>query len=286
MVPKDRVRVFIYRSERLERLVQSGTEGPPITVTEQGKRDWRVAEGDFLLFTAGHGLDLRFVAYSEVIGVRRRQSEEADATQTIVTATIQRPVSLPDGLSLARFMFSLTAVSNFGRPWLHLRHRVRISARDFDTLQRSRIARDRSVFFGLLRDLPPRWREFLEHESRALSARNDQRFLLRSAASSAEPVGELMALVESTLVSTSRLAADVQVAWGEIFGAESLPTIQVVEPDSSAEEWSIANLLMGASRRNEALERSWGGLSEVTSEDVTSEDVAEGGFGPWRPHRW
>jgi hypothetical protein len=279
---KNLVQVFVYRKEQLITPLSPDSDEPSLKIVEISRRNWRVAEGDVLLFTEGRGLSLRFVGFSEVIEVEREQLQEEGVALSRVTVTVRQPSPLPEDSRLSRFMYSLTIVSNFWRPWLHLRHRSRLPAVDFERLQQQRIVWDRTVFFGLLRELPSKWREFLEHESRALRARSSIReswFL--SERLDGEPVRELLTLVETTLLSPARLAADLRSRWEEVFGAESIQTIQVVTPEGVPEAWDMVKLLRQPTRRGEAVEGGWSQLA-----DLNFERDFEGGLPPWRPHRW
>jgi hypothetical protein len=279
---KERQRVFLYRRDRVDWRVPVDSQVRTLKVVEQGRRKWRVSEGDVLLFTEGRGLALRFVGYSKILHVEARQFTEGDALVNAVTATAGPLELLPEELLLGRFMYSLTVVSNFSRPWLHVRHRARLPEIDLETLRESRVAWDRTMFFGLLRDLPGRWREFLENQSRALRARSDiQRPQLEARAVEGEPVRELLTLVEQTLLSSARLASDVQVGWTGLFGAASLASLQVVEPNGAPESWVLPNLLSGATRRSDTLDAGW-----IQIRDVPIDTTFEGGQTLWRPHRW
>jgi hypothetical protein len=274
--------VFVYRTERLTGRLSLNADGPPLKIVETTRRNWRVEPGDILLFTEGKGFSLRFIGFSEVLDVQRQQVREEDVLLTTVAATVKQPSALPDDVLLSRFMYSLKIVSNFSHPWRHLPHRSHVPSVDFETLQQERVVWDRTIFFGLLRRLPNKWREFLEHESRARRAR----YNIGDSWSipdrlHVEPVRELLTLVETTLLSPARLAADVGTAWEEVFGAASVQAIQVVTPEGDPERWNLVALMRVAAHGSDALEGGWRQLAGV---NLARE--FEGGVAPWRPHRW
>lgn len=235
-----------------------------------------------MVFTEGHGLDLRFVAYSEVIAVDSKRTTEGDVPEITVIATINPPSDLPEDLTLRRFMYSLVVVSNFGRPWLHLRHKSRLFDADIETLRQSRVFWNRTVFFGLLRELPAEWRAFFEYESRALRARaNLTETYTRRIGNEAEPTQELRDLLESTLMSTVRIAADVQRGWSAVLGANTMSELQVVEPDGTPEPWNVVALVASASREEERLDELWVQVGELPFSETPEE-----GEERWRLHRW
>src|SRR5262245_9689008 len=268
---------FVYRSERLSWKIGDTALSTPRTVVERGRRKWRVTEGDFLLFTEGRGMELRFVALSPVLRVESTVVKEDDGEITIVTVTVGSPSLLPEGLLLSRFMYNLIAVSNFGRPWLHLRHKARVGLVDVNMLREVRIVWDRTVFFGLLRELPDRWREILEAESRVRHVAEHPREPIQPWT---PPVRELLGLLELTIVSPALLAAEVHSAWLDVLGPDTLAAIQVVDAEGGVEPWNILSLLRIAARTRESLEGHWARVV-----DLPFTESLEGGV-RWRPHRW
>jgi hypothetical protein len=195
---------------------------------------------------------------------------------------VEQPIRLPEGLTLSRFMYSLTAIWNFGRPWLHTRHKRRMPPLDVATLRDGKIAWDRSVFFGLLASLPTNWREFLEQESRAIrAARHLQNDVARRRLPQPEPVRELLELIEETLLLPNRLAVDVYNLWSEVQETSTLGSVEVVGTGEGQEFWDVgAFLRMSGTQDIETVDANWATISELpTSESLTNEIA-------WRPHRW
>ncbi len=274
-------RYFLYRSEHLSWRL-TATASTERTVVETGRRKWRISEGDNLLFTEGGGLELRFVALASVLNVKSEQVEADDMLLTTVTVVVAPPTLLPEGLFLSRFMYSLITVSNFGRPWLHMRHKSRVSSVDVKTLAQERISWDRTVFFGLLRELPGRWREVLEAESRARRAAGHVRETIqRWTPPETEPVKELLGLLEDTVVSPTRLAAELLAQWSATLGRDTLTSTEVVGPEQSDESWRLPQLLEIAARKTETIDTNW-----TTVSDLPFAEPLRGEEFNWRPHRW
>lgn len=273
-----RYKRFIYKSERLSWKVGQATPQTTFTVQESGRRKWRVAEGDALLFTQGSGMALRFLAVASVLRVDSKIIRDGETETTIVTATVGSPFILPDGLLLSRFMFSLIAVANFSHPWLHLRHKTHLALVDVDTLREARIAWDRTVYFGLLRKLPSRWRQVLEAESRVRWIVNNPGALLQSWTA---PVRELLELLEATLMSPLRLAAKVHTTGLEVLGAEAVASFDLGDAEGRVESWNLPAFLRFSAGKREPLESQWEGVRELPLTESL-----EGMEFRWRPHRW
>ncbi len=272
-------RYFLYRTERLDwdwdfTEPASQTE---LKVVEEGTRVWRVTPGDSLVFTQGQGHERRFVAIANVIDVVRE--EEGDIKT--VTATVDRPVMLPDGVTLGRFVYSLVSVYNFRAPARHMKHRRILPAEDVRTLQEQRIAWDRTVFFGLLEKLPANWRALLEHESRARrAAKHFETNFTERAGNAPEPVAELLELIEDAVLVPARLAADVARLWPQISDAPT-GSITVGGAEDGTSWENFGSFLRRAASRRELMERQWGAIAEIPRELYTTTTEAE-----WRPHRW
>ncbi len=275
---------FLYRTKRLKWDLRTTERVDVRQIVERGRRRWRIKADDRLVFTEGKGLELTFVATAVVEEVRTVEEEGTDPVQQVVTATVAFPTFLREGLTLSRMMYSLTAVANFRRPWLHLKHRTRLRSDDVYTLQEQRIAWDRTVYFALLHDLPSVWREFLEAQSHAEYAAKkleaESQWESQSRFHSQVPVQELLALVESTLLVPARIAAQIHSRWISALPTDDLLSIDVIGANGS-EPWKLGRLLSAAHRQWEQLETGWEAthnLSEI--ENTTVEDLK------WRPHHW
>lgn len=271
---------YLFRSEYLDWFVD--IRSLPKTVTQVGRRQWRVNEGDILVFTEGRGLELMFIGQLPVIGVEASKTEKGGRELIAVTVTLGQPTLFPEGTLFSRFMYSLTAIANLARPWLHIRHKTRISHNDVETLMSGRIAWDRTIYFGLLRDLPPRWRRLLEAQSRALrAAKPDHEQDLYKAQPEPEPVPELLKLIESTLVLPVRLGADVYAAWLESLGSDSLREIEVVDPEGQKESWDFQLVLSTSSGICPRIDAGWKMITQLPLTALEGDKVLR-----WRPHRW
>jgi hypothetical protein len=278
-MPRNQIakRYFLYRTERLDWDLDSPPSKKELKVVEQGSRFWRVKRGDSLVFTQGQRYERRFVAIADVINV---ESEEEGETKT-VTATIEPPLMLPEGLTLGRFMYSLVSVYNFRTPARHMKHRRLLPEEDVRTLQDQRIAWDRTVFFGLLEELPENWRALLEHASRARrAAKHLEVDFTGHGAAAPEPVAELLELIQGVLLVPARLAADVAGLWPRISDAPAR-TITVGGAEQQADWGNFGSLLARAASRREAIERHWGRIAEIPLELFTGRMEAA-----WRPHKW
>lgn len=249
-------------------------------MVDVARHRWRVGSGDTLLLTEGSGLDLTFLALVPVLQVvsERRDGEPEGEVEYVTTLSLGDAIRLPEGSTLERFMYSLRCVSNLGRPWLHMRHKARISGSDLETLKESRIAWDRSVFFGLLSRLPPPWRAVLEAESRVRSAYEASESF--SSRPRPEPAKELLSLLEALLLVPAQIGADVERMWTDALG-EILVNTDVMTSDGEREPWNLRMFLSVASSSAEQLAISWNAVRELPYGANLADSKVQ-----WRPHRW
>lgn len=274
---------FLYDADVLIRPL-SETTGENQLILDKGRRKWSVSEGDSLLFVQGRGLELKFRAISKVFRVySERNEDERGRPIFVLTVATSAPTFLSDDLTLGRLMYSLTSISNFSKPWLHLRHKARVNAVDLETLLEGRIAWDRTVFFGLLQNLPGKWREFLEARSRAMRVTNHLlETSYRWSPAEPEPVRELLSLIEETILAPSRLAADIHSDWAAVFGrAPHLGPIRVVGESGEPEAWNLSQTMNISALRRDSLESYWRLVNELPMDDTITERRVK-----WRRHHW
>lgn len=273
---------YLYRCDDLDWPIrEASATNKTHTLEVLSKRRWPIQEGDSLVLTWGRGLELRFVAIAPVLKVERLEPGLADSPKHRVRVTVEPPRLLSEDLTLGRLMYSLVVIANCRRPWLHLRHRCRLPRADAETLLGERIAWDRTIFFGLLRELPERWREFLEAESRARHAVAGLHEMSSGHKPPSEPVRELLDLVTATLISPASIGADAYARWVAALGQETIKEVEVAARDGRSDSWSLRALLATAATTAGPLLHNWRALSDLpVAKSLTGREFV------WRPHRW
>lgn len=168
---------WIFRKESAESLTGKAwrLHAEKIEEWSPRRRRWRVGEGDRLVVTSNRGLQLRFLALYTVLALS--WTEEASPIQRDregyrLEIHVELSKELPVDLTLERFMYSLERVANLSRPASSFRHHGRLSDTDVATLESGEVHARRSLFFGILRSLPPKWRAYFETRAHAHAAQD------------------------------------------------------------------------------------------------------------------
>jgi hypothetical protein len=275
--------LFLFRfeqaSEKLfEREADSGV------IVEQPRRTWRkLSEGDQLVFTNGGGDDTRFVAYATVVALDR-QPVSPPERQIVPGPPLERLsiwfeqyVSLPVAV-LADYMYSLTVISNFTRPWLNLRHRRQLPKVDLDTLINNHLALARSLYFAALRYMPEDWRNYVEAqvEERLSVESLSPRGRVRQWTYSSR-VRHLRHVLDAAVIRPLEHARATAIGRNQSFREELSPIIA----RGPAGDWPVEPLLNRAPDLWGDIEEEWGEFSALSENQPEEQEGRE-----WRTHRW
>lgn len=252
------------------------------TVTDRAKRRWKVREGDLLLFIQGHSLETTFFAIGIVIEVME-STERLDAQEQQFyryELKLREVRRITEEVLLEEVMYSLGKIANFTQPFLHLRHRGLIDDTDLEVIRLNRIATVRSLYYGILRELEPPWRERLELRARLLRLSRIQSPGQVEFDATVPPLAELYDVLAETIVLPLRLGRRVGAAWGSI-----VPEIREVEVLSAPDvpNWQMLSFCDRAASVGIGVETEWRGLHAHAYEARPSPEERER---KWRPHHW
>lgn len=257
------------------------------TLEEVSRFRWPIKVGDMLLFTEGNSDLMRFSAYAGVIKVDsfiEGIDDEHNEVLYVTRVTISESTPLPQDRTLENYMFSLVRIANFGRPHLHLRHRSKVDPIDLETIVQGRIDSERTLYFGLLRELPASWRMYFEHSSVARSA-----FRRRADYPQGLPVEELILLLKSIVLQSIDIAMAIEPFTRRVFENMDEPSFQIEAVGSEelrTSPWNVSRLLREAESLSGKIREDWD-VVEMLQEDAKTLSTPHGRGEPkWRPHKW
>ncbi|QTH42029.1 hypothetical protein J4772_31710 [Cohnella sp. LGH] len=285
--------IFLYKVDRFGHFYWGSNE-----ILEYSKRRWFVNVGDTILFARGRGDELHFFGTSTVLDVNVEVQEQKtineDSERLYVTKLqLDEVESLPSDRTLGAFMFSLTRVSNFSKPYLNFRHLGRIEEADLETLISGTINTRRSLYFGLLRHLPADWRAYLEYSSMAENSAKGRYEIDRTF-----PIYELQGLINKLVIQPLEISSETEPAFRKSLARMGLenPYVEAKLPDHDSESnivrerqasrWSISKLINRAPGLLRDIQPSWKMINELLPENQEYIDTRRDGNKEWRPHRW
>lgn len=279
------MRNWILRKESIEestgesiRLVR------PDTLREWCPGKWSISEGDRVIVTSGKGLNLRFLA---ILHVQALEWEDSTAPQgsrrvgsqgQLLTLHAENYRLLPEDRVLRRLMYSLERVANLTRPYVSFRHHGLLSDDDVDVVEQGQIHLQRSVYFGLLRRLPPPWRAYFEARARAriaLATPQDKRDLANE-----PPLNELWEDLVSSVIAPIGHAAQARQILDELGEATAGPIAE--SADGNVDRFNLDALLRTSLLLDSILQRGRTNI-ELVVRDSRQEAP---GDRVWRPQRW
>jgi hypothetical protein len=267
---------------RLDRVVELPTrERSASVLVERSTRRWRVQEGDRLLLVSGHSLGTVFSAVADVSQVTHSETVDrrVNRSRHEYRVTVRHIVPIHGDVSLEEMMYSLTKVSNFTRPYLHFRRRTTIDDDDLASIQGRRIVVNRSIYFGLLRNLDPRWREWFDLRSQFRQVERTSTLAPRPDYEADPPVKDLLTLLETVVLTPMRLGRAIVSDWRDVF--PDVAEVTAVGDDRSP-EWQLLAFCRNAAARSSAIERGWNTVHDLFGSAPPDFETQR----TWRPHRW
>ncbi len=275
--------IYLMRLEKLSAEIKEHVlSEEPFALSEIASRRWHIEEGDDLLFSIGSGSELRFLGRGVATEVRRRAvepDERGDPPRHEVSIRVANVIRLRDTPHLETFMYSLRQVGNFRTPSLHFRHHVRVHPADLETLQHGQINELRSIFYGLLRHLSPRWRSYLETVARLRALAQGARAPIEdSQALTRQVLDQLLSAISLAVVLPAELATDIGKLQVQS-GLSHVPAL-VREDDHT---WNFDALLDSSRAFVRSAASDWQRLRTEArrAQDGTAESGTE-----WRRHHW
>jgi len=261
-------KVRVLRAERLgENRVKEILDHGGGTLTDVRSSRWRLMPSGTLVvfFGGGRYFGSRFLGTATLVEESVRDLAEVEGVES--TYLLESARWFEGGARLlSEFLFSFVQVTNFSRPWLHFRHRGAFLREDMETLQEGRIDAPRTILFGLLRGIPPEWRESLETRAR---------YEIDAGITNESLAARTLSLVERVAVDSAIQARQLDDAFHHL-GLGNVGITAVIP--GTDEVWNVSQLL-SACREFTNPSEAWQGLLSLGSTGASLERQ-------WRPHRW
>ncbi len=234
-------------------VAEAETEGEHSFV-DRAKSFLKVKDGDLLVFIDGSGLELTFLAVARFVRIERTVAD-ASGNEGPWRIYVREASRFPEEGRLGDLMYSLTQVANFKTPSLHFKHHGRMADADLQTILEGTVSWERSVYYGLLRNLPSEWREYVQAAASVaqLSPGDpDAPGKLKSAL----PIDSLVAVLEEVAYAPAVLASEIRRlrAAVETFAP---PAEQVVLEDEVGTEWNLSRFINLAGSARAELADDW-----------------------------
>lgn len=237
-----------------------------------GRRRWGAKRGDRVLIVTKEGSDVVFQVLHEITEVSIAEST-TDGTRTVeVTASLDEGQSIEQRDNrLAALKYSLEKISNLATPQRQLQSRSRLSEHDVEVIVTGRIDPERTLYLGVLENLPDGWRQFLDRSARA------RHELLTEPRRTTTPWDALRPLLEYYGIQLASFATAAARARRELH--DVIDGVSIIDEP----EWDVQGMLDRASDHGPRIETLWHELQQRSDTAHKRRTTREG---KWKPHHW